>query len=486
MTFAELLATLEAQGAVAPSRAKDLRTSLTYLARALGHAGLDDATLCDACRDPARWTAALATHFAALAAEGKPKGMITQRNTKGNIRAAFRAAEKLGLLAEPLPSTLLKSPGREAFRKQKRGTSFYKNTYGPDAQTPYHLKQDQWPKDIVKGWKAYVQKTGFRLRATTLETYSKCLASYFGYVRTIRGETPTWKALFDAEKVADYVRWHAARNKRTLTVHGRMTATIITAIAHVLEHPGHEALRVFTGTLKPPTPLHTKRNHMLPLNLLDKAADSFIAEGRLPVIPVKRRVSQHVGAQRAHRFQAGLILKLLIRVPLRQRNIREMQRDTHLTQDPATGHWHLEYQGDDLKIGYRGEKVNTYRIDLTEYCPSLIPLLEEWLNVRRPAIKGAADSDYVFLTLGGRPHDTSSFYKYITELVEMRTGRRFYPHLVRTMWLSEYLHNGGDITVAATMLGDKPETALKNYHDFLTQDHHKRAHDALPALLTNP
>ena len=42
----------------------------------------------------------------------------------------------------------------------------------------------------------------------------------------------------------------------------------------------------------------------------------------------------HAGVRRAVRFQLGLIMKLLVRVPLRQRNIRELQ----LSQASLAGH----------------------------------------------------------------------------------------------------------------------------------------------------
>jgi hypothetical protein len=113
MTFADLLTTLETKGALKPSRVKDVRTSLRYLAQSLGHTGLEDTTVCDACRDPARWTEALQTHFDTLHASGKGVGPVTKKNTRSNIRAAFRAAEGLRLLTAPLPSRLLKAPTKQ-------------------------------------------------------------------------------------------------------------------------------------------------------------------------------------------------------------------------------------------------------------------------------------------------------------------------------------------------------------------------------------
>ena len=97
---------------------------------------------------------------------------------------------------------------------------------------------------------------------------------------------------------------------------------------------------------------------------------------------------QHPGVLRVTKFQKGVILKLLVRVPLRQRNVREMRLGENLYQDQA-GHWHLHFSGSELKIGERQGQINTYHVDLTDYCPDLLPVLNEFLQVYRPQLPGA-------------------------------------------------------------------------------------------------
>ena len=62
MTFADLLTALEAEGALPSSRAKDCKTSLRYLAHALGHGSLDACPVATACLKEDTWGAALETH----------------------------------------------------------------------------------------------------------------------------------------------------------------------------------------------------------------------------------------------------------------------------------------------------------------------------------------------------------------------------------------------------------------------------------------
>ena len=71
MTLADLLTTLETRGALTASRMKDCKTSLKYLAAALGTASPEQCPVDAACHDGTTWTVALETHFATLEAQGR-------------------------------------------------------------------------------------------------------------------------------------------------------------------------------------------------------------------------------------------------------------------------------------------------------------------------------------------------------------------------------------------------------------------------------
>ena len=118
-------------------------------------------------------------------------------------------------------------------------------------------------------------------------------------------------------------------------------------------------------------PLHVKRNHMVSLATLEKVAEACLAEGRVPVIP--RRDVRFPGAMRALRFQQGLMLKFLVRVPLRQRNLREMRLEDNLFKDDSS-HWQLYFRGSELKIGTRQGVLNEYKVNLTKYFSDFIPV----------------------------------------------------------------------------------------------------------------
>ena len=470
MTLADLLTELATRGALKQSRVPAMKTSLKYLAEALGSGSPDACPADAACRQEATWATALEDHWRTLETQDRTISAYTRRNVRNDIRKVFKLAEAHGLLTVALPSRLLPRPAnREAFRRQQRATAPYKTTYGDHRGRSYWLLLAEWPPDIQAGWRTYRAACGQRIRETSFQSYVKLLETYWGYIANVCGRTPVWDDLFDRAQLTAFVSWHGARLGRTLTVHARQLVIVSAAMAVVLKHRNAPALAEYRQGLKKPAPLHIKRHHMVSLAELEEVADACLAEGRTPVVPHGKE-TRYYGAQRAGRFQRGVILKLLVRVPLRQRNVREMQLDRHLWKDTTTGHWHLEFAGDDLKIGSRGPEVNRYELNLSTYRPEFIPILKEWLTVHRPKLPGAQASPFVFLTQRGKPHISKTLHGDLSDAVAMRTGKRFYPHIVRTMWATEYLKETQDFQTAATMLGDQLRTVIATYYDVVHKE----------------
>jgi hypothetical protein len=481
MTFADLLTTLATRGALPASRVKDCRTSMRYLAHALGQPGLDQASVEGTCRDPATWTDALETHFQALEAQGRTISAVTRRNSRNNLRLVFRMAEASGLLPTPLPLRLLTLPSRTLWRRQHYATTPYQTTYrNQNGPRCFALPRAQWPPEIQDGWRTYQAKCGLRLREPTLRAYARNLEVYLGYLTHICGRTPGWADVFDVAQLTEFVRWHGARLARPVSTQGQCVVIAIAAMAGVLEHPARPALAHLRTTLPMPAPLHTKREHWVSLAQVEAVAEACLVEGRAPLVP-HRHQGEHRGSLRATRFQRGLILKLLVRIPLRQRNVREMQLGTNLYEDQ--GHWHLHFSGSELKVGERRGRINTYHVDLTDYCPDLLPVLTEFLQVYRPRLPGAAASKLCFLTRRGRPFTDIGLRAELASTVAMRTGQRFYPHLIRTIWATEYLKATQDFTTAATMLGDTLPVVMRTYYEIVHEDQHAKAKAFLSTAL---
>jgi hypothetical protein len=481
MTFAELLTTLERRGALPPSRLKDCKTSLTYLATALGYDSLAHCPVDTSSPPPATWGEALETHFTALEAEGRTISAATRRNTRNNIRVILRLAETHGLRTAPLPPLLLARPRRHAFRRQQHASAPYQATYRSQVGPRYYaLPERDWPPDIQAEWQHYLTECDVRLRATTLATTARCLTLYLGYLAHVVGRTPTWADVVSVAEVRGFVRWHGARVGRPVSAFGWLVTCKLAAIAVALQHPHARAMADFRNALQAPEPVHVKRQHMLSLAQLEAVAEACLTAGRLP--PVVDRRARHPGMRRASLFQKGVILKLLVRVPLRQRNVRELRLGDHLYQDEK-GHWHLHLSGRDLKVGMRGAQPHVYHLNLTELFPEWVAVLEEWLTVQRPRLPRAQEAPWVFLTIQGKAFTSRTLGGELKEEVAMRTGVRFYPHLIRTIWATEYLEATQNFAVAATMLGDTIGMVMKTYYDIVNKDQHAKARDFLRTAL---
>jgi hypothetical protein len=264
-------------------------------------------------------------------------------------------------------------------------------------------------------------------------------------------------------------------------MHGWLGVGKLAAIAKVLEHPARQALADLSQTLQRPAPLHTKRMHWVSLAQLEAIAETCLVEGR-------RSYTSHAavrcpGSVRSSAFQRGLMLKLLVRVPLRQRNVRELRLGEHLYTDQH-GHWQLHFQGGDLKVGARGGRVNEYTVNLTDYCPDLLPVLEEFLREYRARLPGATNSTHLFLTQRGLPFSQQSLRVELADTVAMRTGKRFYPHLIRTIWATECLEKTHDYQLAATMLGDTLKVVIATYYNVIEKDQHAKARAFLGTALS--
>lgn len=138
----------------------------------------------------------------------------------------------------------------------------------------------------------------------------------------------------------------------------------------------------------------------------------------------------------------------------------------------SDGSWHLKYEVKELKNGYyRG------RYDLPVH-PSIWPDIEEYLNVHRPLLAGAAQCDYVFRPcihpldkfrrpiLGTLPINASYLSDRVLLLSQLHLpgcvgfGAHAARHFAATEWLK---NNPGAYAVAAAILHDSEEVVRITY-----------------------
>jgi hypothetical protein len=480
VTLTELLTTLYTQGHIRPSRIYDIKASTRHLAAALGKESPDHC-LEDEFNIPERdWKDQLDRYLGSLP---KTPSAHMVRNTRHNIRFLLRTAAQHALLA-PCVSPPPRSSTRKDDDTRFARTSPYRQ-HREDTKTPYALKRAQWPADIQDAWEHYCTDRQLTIRQSTLTYYTSSLQHYMGFLTNVEGLSVCWHDLFDPTLIDRFVRWHSRRSHKRLTRYAHLMVGVLHAIAHHLNHPHHTAISAYRRRLPTPEPLHAPQHHQISLHDLETVGLTELREAHKPIASVHPSYAKRTGhprLKRAIQHQRALILRLMVRMPLRVRNFHEMQFERNLYQDQQT-HWCVYFRGDELKVATRSGRLNTYHIDLTEHCPELIPHLEEFLLTYRPLLPQAETTPYVFLTKRGEPYTSAKLSTELTSCVFRRTNKRFYPHRIRKIWPTEYIEDTGDIATAASMLGDTVQVVLQHYYEPLEKHHQKKASQFLAKTL---
>jgi hypothetical protein len=477
MTLTDVLTTMHTQGRIHPSRLKDMQTSIRKLARALGKERPEQCQQDDFLLTESVWKEKLEIYFASL---DKKAGAETRRNTRTNLRFLFRMAHEAGLITPPQFVPLL--PGtRQQHTQLALQTSPYRDRWRAARQTPYKLPQHAWPADIQTAWQHYADSRQLKTRQASLTMYNIALSAYIGFLINIEGLAIHWDDLFDIASLDRFVRWHSGKQQVRISDQAQKLARTLRLLAAHGKHPVLPALKDYIRDLPTPEPMHNKRRHWFTLRELEMIGLSELQDARKPLIDTHSNANP--GLMRALDCQHALMLRLLVRIPLRSRNLREIQLDKNLYHDQ--GHWHLHFSGEELKVATRNGETNEYHINMTEYCPDLLPHLEEYLTIHHPRIPNTETSPLLFRSKYGNPYNASTLRHELFSLVFRRSDKkRFYPHLIRTIWATEYLTaNPGDYEGAAAMLGDTVQMVLKSYYHLDVKRAHARGSQFLTAAL---
>jgi hypothetical protein len=198
---------------------------------------------------------------------------------------------------------------------------------------------------------------------------------------------------------------------------------------------------------------------------------------------------------------ASLLVRLMIRIPLRIRNFMEMCWNPYNPNEGKNlfrqdGSWYIRFSGAELKIESRRGKVNSIQHRVPD---ELTWLVEEVLTVWRPLITGvpyhlpqsgeavprsykepvqtkAPDSKrapqdvLLFLTSEGKPMKRDNIRDWVKSTTYVYSRVAVYPHLIRDIWATTYIKQTGDFIGAAMRLGDLVETVMKHYAHLLDDD----------------
>lgn len=335
------------------------------------------------------------------------------------------------------------------------------------------------------------------------------LAGYLHHFRNLPKDELTLTDLCKPEHLEAFVQWHSEQ-------HGKVTATCkltITCVMVLIEYLNQkkkepllkryaEEIREIDKTTGHVRTTRDKRTRVLSLAEIDSIGRSlYPANGKYyatrllegsdssynaPADEVDEGLGQ-MNSLRNHavRVLQSLLLQLLVRRPMRQRNLREMR---YAPNAPANGQnlyldghggWQMRFCGQELKVALRQGKENILEYDFPR---SLRPLLDEWLTIWRPLLirlqapqhRGAERSqalgqgqgqEYVFLNGGGLPLTLENITRYIKRATYCYTRRAVNPHLIRSIFATEYIRDTRNVALAAYLLGDDIATVMKHYYD---------------------
>lgn len=459
------------------SRMKDVKTAVRVLAKALG---FTSPGLCP----PAAYNQPMDKLYELLDRAQAEKGDITKRNTKNNISLLFRTATEHQLLSNAKAAQ--KSPGRAKPKFDWRKRTKRKGAEA-SKHRQYYLREAEWPSHLTKEFEVLVRwatspmvegrRADQKKRASTIKMYKQGFNAFFGFLhheQKVPLEELRFDFVFDFDKLKAFVTWHVN------VLHDRVTQFIVMYVGRVAtllrqyqpDPTTLELVKPLKQSLGKPNKHYNKREVWVPLTDLD-AIGQALWPTRMPI------GSLCTGKGYARAACMSLIIRLLCRRPFRQRNVREMKIDDNIYKNEE-GSWMISFSGEGLKIEQKQGKENHFELP---FPTDLVPQLETYLSTWRPLLCGS--SPHLFLNIDGKPYNhESTFNEAFGRPIYSHTGKRFHPHLVRTVWATEYIKETHDFYGAAIMLNDTLDAVIKNYAEVLDEGTARKADEWLQSKIS--
>jgi hypothetical protein len=454
---------------------------------------------------------------------GSGLGSHALRNVKNNVSYVIRTALRQEIIG-PVPGQLASSKTANSIKTKlitSRNEWIKPNKYVLDP-VPDSLEQEisnyeTWSTKIVNRDRPDNLKkrviTFLHHRGTLLRT-----AGYLVKYRQLDADSIDLAALTDPDNAIGYIDWFIEQQGRFTGSADLNLARLIALgryLSIIAESPDQKEifelrvkeLRKYRGNLGLPEPVTDKTKRWISLRNLESVG--------LSIYPLNaRRISELASDTRgrlrrdkeggykkytryAYRVLQSLLVRLNIRLPLRQRNLREMLWNPERPEQGRNlykreGKWRVRFSSGELKISHVKGKVHRVEHDFPD---DLVDLLEEWLSQWRPILissqkearmgteKAGSGQEFVFLDSVGTPLALQQVTWAFESATFKFTGVAMNPHMIRTIWATEYIKSTKNFIDAAYMLGDKVETVLHSYANLLDEDCEKRAQSWLSRTL---
>jgi hypothetical protein len=467
-------------------------------------------------------------------------GKRTVRNTKQNITLLLKEAINNGLI-----------PRREIKRPDESDAEFARHRYTPGFKElkrsntkwlpKYVLPEKDLPPRLRKEMDAYYEwataefnpdRPRTRKRRPITATHDRdLLRRIAGFMITRQGVDPkslTLKSLTAPDVARGYASWFIEHHEHvTLTlvfilVAVKSLADYLAIIARTTKErekmrAASSAMEYIKERLPNYVTVREKHKYWLSLEQIEQCginryprnqarllkSSSYVRRG-LETLD-KKKAHSTFKYTAVHAFQS-LLLRFLVRIPLRARNLVEMCWNPHRPEHGKNlyredGVWYVRFTGAELKIENRRGKIHSIKHKIPA---DLTWLLEEVLTVWRPLItevpyrfpvadegdtwnyrehpqtrapkfKKAPDNVLLFLTASGKPADRHTIRQWVETATYAYTKVAVNPHLIRDIWATTYIKKTGDLIGAAKRLGDLIETILRDYAHLLDEEAEERA-----------
>lgn len=449
--------------------------------------------------------------------DGKaPQSLSTAgvRNLKNNISFLLRTAISLGIIS-PV-AELASWKGSNSTQRPKRNEVNYPPKYAlrpvPQLLARELADYERWctktvnrarPNRLYKRPNSFTKHLGTLLRAA-------------GYLVKFKGKDPETirlLTLVEPDNAVDYLEWYIEQQGKHSSGSVGVLSDII-SLAKYLEisvEPLSQKttiqqwlleIRKFKSSLPTPIKVEQKDKRWLSLDQLERVGRSIYPLNARRVQELSastrndldrclknRRTHNRTFRGFAYNVMQSLLIRLLVRIPLRQRNLREMRwapNSLAVGQNlyKENGTWRLRFRGNELKVRHvRGEE----HVIEFEFPADLVTLLEEWLYKWRPIViahqklehrgteRISDGQEFVFLNSHGRPLPLNQMTHAFERATHKFTGIAVNPHMFRTIFATEYIKETNNFIDAAHMLGDCVKTVIDRYAKLLDEDCAKRA-----------
>jgi integrase len=354
-------------------------------------------------------------------------------------------------------------------------------TYGiPFSEFPAGLRDDV--KELLR-WKCAEYEPDrprrAKIRKISARRLQQALSKAYGYAVNVRNTSgiASLPELLQKPIMGDYISWSLNERKKQGTTFATEIGQILAAVS---AHPAYKSLDwTWMKKLKDGIPCDSFEE------VKERKARKYLEYDALEKIPARIHSLRESAAKRGEKViasvvQSELLIKWLLILPWRQRNIREcriggaapnlfrgkippftyIDKPLWVTKEealnPDAKFWQFRFSKEETKTG----------ISVHALLPRpLIDLLEEYLAEYRGFLVSGRCSETLFVSSSGAPMDTEQVSDLVSDLTLRHGGRRVTPHLFRDIvafaWLKAHPK---DYLTLSKMLWHKNISTTINYY----------------------